>query len=66
VISNDRGYVWAHYAAAVAAARQGNENKVIEHLRNATNADSSLKVKALTDLEFRQFSATQAFVDLMK
>ncbi|MFT6054652.1 MAG: tetratricopeptide (TPR) repeat protein [Candidatus Endobugula sp.] len=66
VISNDRGYVWAHYVAAVAAARQGNENKVIEHLRNATNADSSLKVKALTDLEFRQFSATQAFVDLMK
>jgi tetratricopeptide (TPR) repeat protein len=66
VIGNDRGYVWAHYVAAVAAARQGNENKVIEHLRNATTADASLKAKALTDLEFRQFSASQAFVDLMK
>lgn len=66
VISAERGYVWAHYVAAVAAARQGNENKVIEHLRNATTADASLKAKALTDLEFRQFSASQAFVDLMK
>lgn len=66
VISNERGYVWAHYVAAVAAARQGNENKVIEHLRNATNADASLKQKALNDLEFRQFSGTQAFIDLLK
>lgn len=66
VISSDRGYVLAHYAAAVAAARQENENKVIEHLRNAIKADSSLKAKALTDLEFRQFSASQAFLDIMK
>ena len=66
VISSDRGYVVAHYAAAVAAARQDNENKVIEHLRNAINADSSLKAKAMSDLEFRQFSGSQAFLDLMK
>ena len=65
VISNDRGYVWAHYVAAVAAARQDNENKVIEHLGNAVNADASLKQKALTDLEFRAFSGNQAFLDLM-
>ena len=66
VISNDRGYVWAHYVAAVAAARQQNENKVIEHLRNAVNADASLKAKALTDLEFRAYSSNQAFIDLLK
>lgn len=66
VISNDRGYVMAHYAAAVAAARQDNENKLIEHLRNAINADSSLKQKAVNDLEFRQFSGTDAFLNLMK
>jgi tetratricopeptide (TPR) repeat protein len=66
VISNDRGYVWAHYVAAVAAARQGNENKVIEHLRNATSADASLKAKALTDLEFRTFTGSQAFIDILK
>ncbi len=66
VISNDRSYVMAHYVAAVAAARQSNENKVIEHLRNAVNADSSLKQKAITDLEFRQFSGTDAFINLMK
>lgn len=66
VISNDRGYVVAHYAAAVAAARQDNENKVIQHLRNAIAADASLKAKAQADLEFRQFSGTQAFLDLMK
>ncbi len=66
VISADRAYVWAHYVAAVAAARQDNENKVIEHLRNAVNADSSLKQKALNDLEFRTFSGSQAFIDLLK
>lgn len=65
VISSDRGYVMAHYAAAVAAARQDNENKVIEHLRNAINADSSLKSKAATDLEFRQYTGSQAFMDLI-
>ncbi len=66
VISNDRGYVWAHYVAAVAAARQDNENKVIQHLKNAVTADASLKQKAMNDLEFRQFSGNQAFLDLMK
>ncbi len=66
VISNERGYVLAHYAAAVAAARQDNENKVIEHLRNAIGADASLKQKAATDLEFRKFSGSNAFLDLMK
>jgi len=66
VIANDRGFVWAHYVAAVAAARLENENKVIEHLGNAVNADASLKQKAVTDLEFRVYSGTQAFIDLMK
>ncbi len=65
VISSDRGYVMAHYAAAVAAARQNNQNKVIEHLRNAVNADSSLKAKALSDLEFRNFANTTAFTDIL-
>lgn len=65
VISSDRAYVMAHYVAAVAAARQDNENKVIEHLRNAINADSSLKAKAATDLEFRQYTGSQAFMDLI-
>ncbi|OEJ99979.1 tetratricopeptide repeat protein [Roseivirga misakiensis] len=66
VISKDRGYVLAHYAAAIAAARQDNENKLIEHLRNAVNADASLKTKALTDLEFRAYSGTDVFINLMK
>ncbi|MFY0593070.1 hypothetical protein [Roseivirga sp.] len=66
VISKDRGYVLAHYAAAIAAARQDNENKLIEHLRNAVNADASLKTKAVTDLEFRAYSGTDAFINLMK
>lgn len=66
VITNDRAFVWAHYLAAVAAARQSNENKVIENLRNAVNADPSLKAKALSDLEFREFSGTQAFIDILK
>ena len=66
VIAADRGFVWAHYAAAVAAARQQNENKVVEHLRNAVNADASLKQKALADLEFRNFASSQAFQDILR
>ncbi|MHA7102367.1 TPR end-of-group domain-containing protein [Roseivirga pacifica] len=66
VISSDRGFVKAHYAAAVAAARQDNENKVIQHLKNAIGADASMKEKAMNDLEFRAFTGTQAFMDLMK
>lgn len=66
VISSDRGFVKAHYAAAVAAARQDNENKVIQHLSNAISADSSMKEKAMNDLEFRAYTGTQAFMDLMK
>lgn len=66
VIANDRGYVWAHYVAAVAAARQDNENKVIQHLNNALTADPSLKKKAMNDLEFRPYTGNQAFMDLVK
>ena len=55
----------AYYLAAVAAARQNNENKVVEHLRKAVGADADLKAKAVNDLEFRQFSGNQAFIDLM-
>lgn len=66
LIAADRGYVVAHYAAAVAAARQGNENKVVEHLKNAVGADASLKAKALNDLEFRNFATSQAFQDALK
>lgn len=66
VISAERGYVWAHYLAAVAAARQDNENKVIEHLRNAVNADSSLKAKALSDLEFRVYFGNDTFQNILK
>ena len=66
VISADKGFVVAHYAAAVAAARQSDENKVIEHLRNAVNADANLKQKALKDLEFQAYASNQAFIDLMK
>ena len=66
VISSDRSYVWAHYAAAVAAARLNNENKVVEHLRNAVGADSSLKAKALSDLEFRSFANSTAFQNILR
>ncbi len=66
VISSDRGYVMAHYGAAVAAARLNNENKVVEHLRNAIGADASLKAKASTDLEFRAFSNSTAFQNILR
>lgn len=56
----------AHYLAAVASARLGKEGDAIKHLGKSVAADSSLKAKALADLEFTNFSSSDAFRAALK
>ncbi|MBX2895904.1 MAG: hypothetical protein KF763_10710 [Cyclobacteriaceae bacterium] len=55
-----------YYGAAVAAARQGNGDAVVSNLTSAVRIDSSLKEKALTDLEFTKFATTESFRNALK
>lgn len=56
----------AHYGAAVAQARLGNADKVVESLTAAVKIDASLKQAALSDLEFSKFAASEAFRNALK
>lgn len=56
----------AYYGAAIAAARQGNAEKVVSSLVSAVKIDPSLKEKALTDIEFTKFNTTEAFRGALK
>lgn len=56
----------AYYGAAVAAARQGNADKVVSSLSSAVKIDPTLKDKALTDLEFSKWATTEAFRNALK
>jgi outer membrane protein OmpA-like peptidoglycan-associated protein len=55
-----------YYGAAIAAARQGNAEKVVSNLVSAVKIDPSLKEKALTDIEFTKFNTTEAFRGALK
>jgi Flp pilus assembly protein TadD/outer membrane protein OmpA-like peptidoglycan-associated protein len=59
-------YALAYYGAAVAAARSGNGDSVVSNLTSAVKIDSSLKEKALTDLEFTKFATTESFRNALK
>ncbi|MGF1637736.1 MAG: tetratricopeptide repeat protein [Cyclobacteriaceae bacterium] len=50
-----------HYLAAIAAARMGNAQKAVESIGKSVAIDSSLKQKALDDLEFRALASNEAF-----
>ena len=56
----------AHYGAAVAQARLGNADKVVESLAAAVKIDANLKQAALSDLEFSKFAANEAFRNALK
>ncbi len=56
----------SHYLAAVANARQGNDDAVFEHLQKAGQADADLKSKALNDLEFVNYEANEEFRNALK
>jgi outer membrane protein OmpA-like peptidoglycan-associated protein/Flp pilus assembly protein TadD len=56
----------AYYGAAVAAARSGNADLVVSNLTSAVKADPTMKDKALTDLEFSKYAATEPFRNALK
>ncbi len=56
----------AHYALAVAQARKGNADKVIESLKQAISLDAELKGQAIKDLEFQSYVANAGFAALLK
>jgi len=55
-IDQQSDYALAHYGLAVVAARQKNSDELVDNLKNAVNAEASLRKRALTDLEFSEFS----------
>ncbi|MFN8340492.1 MAG: hypothetical protein U0V64_02395 [Cyclobacteriaceae bacterium] len=54
------------YGAAVAAARTGNADGVINNLTRAVKVDPSLKAAALSDLEFSKWFTNDAFRNALK
>lgn len=64
--SKDSNLAVAHYGAAIAAARLGNNDAVVSNLTNAVSNDPSLKEAALSDLEFAKVSATESFRNALK
>jgi hypothetical protein len=59
-------YAIAFYGSAVASARNNSGDAVVSNLVSAVKLDPSLKEKALTDLEFSKFNATDAFRNALK
>jgi len=55
-----------YYGAAIAAARNNNGDAVVSNLTSAVKLDPKLKDKALTDLEFTKYNATDAFRNALK
>ncbi|HNP19972.1 MAG TPA: hypothetical protein PKL31_16150 [Fulvivirga sp.] len=64
--SKDSNMGLAYYGAAIASARLGQENGVIENLTNAVKATPSLKGDALEDLEFQKYFSNDAFRNALK
>ena len=64
--AKNSNYAVAYYGAAIAAARNGNADGVVNSLISAVKIDPSLKEKALTDLEFAKFNTSEAFRNALK
>ncbi len=64
--AKNNNYAVAYYGAAIAAARNGNADGVVNSLISAVKIDPSLKEKALTDLEFAKFNTSEAFRNALK
>jgi hypothetical protein len=59
-------HAWAFYGAAIASARLGNAEGVVNNLTSAVKINPSLKEAALSDLEFAKFVTTEAFRNALK
>lgn len=65
-ISQNKNFPLAYYCAAITEAHNGNADGVVNNLKKAVAIDSSLKGKALGDLEFAKFNTTEAFRNALK
>ncbi|QHT66496.1 hypothetical protein GXP67_07415 [Rhodocytophaga rosea] len=64
--SSKQADAWTYYVTAIAAARAKNESTMVESLKKAISADSSLRAKALEDLEFNAFANSETFKNAIK
>jgi hypothetical protein len=62
----DGSQAWTYYVAAIAAARAKNESALTTNLQKAASLDSSLKAKALQDLEFDAYVNSESFKNAIK
>lgn len=65
-IQMDGQDAWAHYGAAITAARMDNQSATFDHLKMAADMNSELKSKAVSDLEFMKYYDTQEFKNALK
>ncbi len=56
----------AHYGVAIANARLQNESAVYDGLEKAVDADADLRERAVTDLEFANYSDTDQFREALQ
>lgn len=59
-------YAIAHYGAAIASVRSGNNDAAINSLSSAVRLDPALKERALTDLEFTKINTSEGFRNALK
>jgi Flp pilus assembly protein TadD len=57
---------WVYYLKAIASARGGNVDAVINNLRNAISLDPKVKAYAAKDAEFLKVAANDAFQKLLQ
>jgi len=64
--SADKDSAAGYYLKAIAGARQGNKDMMLNNLKSAVAKDASLKAKAAQDREFIKFFADDAFKTAVK
>jgi Flp pilus assembly protein TadD/outer membrane protein OmpA-like peptidoglycan-associated protein len=64
--SADKDSAMGYYLKAIAGARQGNKDMVLNNLKSAVAKDASLKAKAAKDREFIKFFNDDAFKGVVK
>ena len=62
----DNENAYAFYCAAVTSARMGDLNGIVDNLPMAIKLDSSLRERALNDLEFNQYKDSPEFSTAVK
>lgn len=65
-IAADAGNAHAYYGAAVTAARMGDADTMAKHLAKSIELDSSLRERAINDLEFEKYFETDGFKNAIK